>query len=124
MKHRHCIEMHEKQECIPVGCIPSAAVVVLWRGGVCLRGVCPGEVSAQWGCLPGGCLPGGGVGLGVSVWGVCPGGYLPRRVVSAQEGCELPPPPHCGQNDRCLRKHYLSATTGAVQCITGLSSNG
>ena len=49
-----------KQECIPVGCVPSAAVAVCWGG------------------LPGGrCLPGG-----VSAWvvcmsaqrGVCPGG--------------------------------------------------
>ena len=42
----------ERQECIPVGCVPSAAVAVsLGRGGVCLGG----WVSA-WG---GGCLPGG-----------------------------------------------------------------
>ena len=33
----------KKQECIPVGCVHSAAVVVYF-----------GEVSAQWGCLPGG----------------------------------------------------------------------
>ena len=49
-----------KQECIPVGCVPSAAVAVsrevVSAGG---RGVCLG------GCLPRGCLPGGGV---------CPGG--------------------------------------------------
>ena len=35
-----------KQECIPVGCVPSAAMAVL--GGVCLGGVCLGE------CLSGG----------------------------------------------------------------------
>ena len=40
----------EEQECIPVGCVPSAAVAV--PGGVCLPG---------GGCLPArGCLPGRG----------------------------------------------------------------
>ena len=38
-----------KQECIPVGCVPSAAVAggqedVSAREGVCVRGVCPGGV--------------------------------------------------------------------------------
>ena len=42
------------QKCIPVGCVPSAAVAV---GG-----------GGAWGCLPGGCLPGG----------YLPGGWLPR----------------------------------------------
>ena len=58
-----------EQECIPVGCVPSAAVAVSGaegvfpgvsaQGGVCLRGgVFPvglsalGGVSAQWVCLP------------------------------------------------------------------------
>ena len=54
-----------KQECIPVGCVPSAAVAVFLgvsaQGSVfCLRGVCPGgclprSVSAQWGVCLGGC---------------------------------------------------------------------
>ena len=67
------------QECIPVGCVPSAAVAVC-LGGCLLPGVClPGLVS--W-CLPlGVCLPGvgsswclpGGVFLGVSSW-CLPGG--------------------------------------------------
>ena len=35
-----------KQECIPVGCVPSAAVAVCW--GVSGRG----RVSAQRGCVP------------------------------------------------------------------------
>ena len=50
----------EKQECIPVGCVPSAVVAVLgW--GVCLGRRClplgdsAWEVST-WGCLPGGVL--------------------------------------------------------------------
>ena len=46
-----------KQEWIPVGCVPSAAVAVCWGVG----GVCPGE---------GVCLPNRGVG-------VCPGGSTP-----------------------------------------------
>ena len=48
----------KKQECIPVGCVPSAAVAILW-GGLCL----PGRVSASGvfaqGCLPRGYLPKG-----------------------------------------------------------------
>ena len=48
-----------KQECIPVGCVPSTAVAV--SGGICPRG----GVSAQ-GCLP---------------EGVCPVGCLPRGCV-------------------------------------------
>ena len=46
-----------KQECIPVGCIPSATVAVCWGGGVA-----PGVVSGPRGFLlqgvppPGGCL--------------------------------------------------------------------
>ena len=35
----------QKQECIPVGCVPSAAVAVL------------GEGSAKGGVCPGGCTP-------------------------------------------------------------------
>ena len=76
-----------KKQCIPVGCVPSAAVPICWaagwvylgggsaqgrcqsRGGICLG------VSA-WGCLPRGCL---------SREGVCPGGSLPGAV-SAQGG--------------------------------------
>ena len=61
--------MHKKQECIPVGCVPSAAVAVCrrcLRGEVSAGGVCPEGVSAQRGCLPrGGVCPAGGV---------CPGG--------------------------------------------------
>ena len=67
-----------KQECIPVGCIPSAAVAI-WGGGCLSRwSVCPGGVSAQGGCLP----------RGVSA----------RGCVSAQGD----KPPHCEQNDRQL----------------------
>ena len=60
-----------EQECIPVGCVPSAAVAVSGgggvfpgvsaQGGVCLRGGLPSGIV----CLEGGgCLPNGGVCLG------------------------------------------------------------
>ena len=61
-------QVYSRQECIPVGCVPSAAVTISGR-----EGVCPGE-----------CLPGEGVsaqGRGVCRGGVCPGG------VSVQGGC-------------------------------------
>ena len=90
-----------KQECIPVGYVPFAAVAVCWgRGGVvcpgreCLpaRGVfaCQGgDVCLPEGCLPRGCLP--------------PGGCLPARV-----GVHL-----LLLTDRHPWKHNLSATTVA-----------
>ena len=66
-----------KQECISVGCVPSAAVAVcpgggVSPGGVSAQGGLPGGVSAQGECLPrgvsaqGGCLP----REGVSAWGL------------------------------------------------------
>ena len=63
-------EILQRQDCIPVGCVPPACWPhpnMHWAGWV----------SAQEGCLPRGCLPGGVV---------CPGG-LP-----AQEGWQTPPP--------------------------------
>ena len=74
--------IYSQQECIPVGCEPSAAVTFLGR---CL----PGEMSAQVGvCLLGGCLPIGRVSaLGVSAEEVVSsqgrstqGGCLPKGV--------------------------------------------
>ena len=60
-------EFHSRQECIPVGCVLSAAVAILGLG-----------------CLPRGCLQRGGVclrGVGVFDWGmsVCQG-VLPGGV--------------------------------------------
>ena len=74
-----------KQEYIPVGYVPSAAVAILAGGVSALGGVSAREVSAQ--------------GRGVCLWGICPG-----------LGVSVP---HCGQNNRRLWKHYLSATTVA-----------
>ena len=59
-----------KQECIPVGCVPSAVVAVCWGGGL------PG----------GGCLPGGG--------GVCLGGAYLGGCITAFTEADTPP----GQN--------------------------
>ena len=53
----HRIDHIFQQECIPVGCVPSAAVAVCWGGGL-PRGVRPGGIcprggggSAQGWCL-------------------------------------------------------------------------
>ena len=86
--HFHAVfgKSYDKQECIPVGCVPSAAVAVWGRGG-CLvgGGVWSRGVSARGGVCSGGCLVLGGVsGLGVSrpmgvcllQGGVCSGGCL------------------------------------------------
>ena len=85
-------------ECIPVGCVQSAAVAA--RGvypSMHWAGVCVSQHALGKGCLPGGvcpgvgCLPGGRLPGGVSAWGV-----------SATP---------CEQNDRCLCKHNLATTT-------------
>ena len=39
------------EECIPVGCVPSAAVAICWRG-VCQGGCLPREGVSACGCLP------------------------------------------------------------------------
>ena len=93
------LNVNLQQDCIPVGCVQSAAVAVGRGGrvsarrgirGVCLPmgvsahggclpmgGVCPWGVSAQGkGCLPGGCLSRGLFAQGVSPWGCLPGGCL------------------------------------------------
>ena len=70
-----------KQECIPVGCVPSAAMAVF--GGVSL----PRGVSARGGvCSRGGCLLLGVVSAPGRIWS---GGSAPRGV-SALGGCGIP----------------------------------
>ena len=54
------LNINKKQECIPVGCVSSAAVTVTGGGWA---GVCLGRY------LPGGCLP----------RGICPEGGLSRK---------------------------------------------
>ena len=53
-------DLIKKQECIPVGCLPSAAVVVSREGGVCPEECLPTKVSAR--------------GVSVRGWCVCLGG--------------------------------------------------
>ena len=83
-----------KQECIPVRCVPYAAVTVL--GGVSAQGVyLPRGVSAQEGvCLPICCLPRGSF---------CHGGCLSGGGVCLR-GCVCPgmcTPSPCGQTHTC-----------------------
>ena len=104
-----------QQECIPVGCVPPAAVAVGGGGvppswGISLRGV--GVPPSQRGVsLPGGCLLPGGVlpagecllpgGLPARVGGVLPSrGGLPARGVSLPGGVSLMGDPPCEQNDK------------------------
>ena len=63
------IDFYLTQECIPVECVPSAAVAA-WGGGdgVCPEGYLRGE-GLQRGVCMGGCLH-GVVCMGVSAWGV------------------------------------------------------
>ena len=68
----------KKQECIPVGCVPSTAVAVSGVGGVCLEGSCLPRVGV---CPKGWSLPRGGV---------CPKGWSLPRGLSAG-GCTPPP---------------------------------
>ena len=94
---------NRKQECIPVGCVPSAAVAVCWRmylvpGGVNGLGVpCPrgctwsGRVYLVRGCVPG---PGGCTWSWGCTWS---GGHLPRY------------PTPCGQTHMC--KNITFATS-------------
>ena len=84
-------QVYCRQECIPVGCVPSAAVTI--SGGVC-PGVSSQGVSAQdRGVCLGGCLPGGVSAKGGSAWGGL-------QHTHTRE-----------QNHRRLWKHKLAATT-------------
>ena len=116
-------------KCIPVGCVPSAAVAIL-RGvsayGGCLprecvypEGVSCWGLSARWvsagGCLLGWCLPRKGVCRGGCLGGclgvcVCPWGCLCRWVYIPRTQRQTLPLLWTEFLTR-LWKHYLSATT-------------
>ena len=78
----------QRQECIPVGCVPPASVAIsgggVSVGGRCLskgglpRVVCLGDVPKGGVCLGDGCL-----GEVSAQGGVCPEGCLPREGISA-----------------------------------------
>ena len=82
----------DKQECLPVGCVPSVSVAIFVERGVLLRWCLPRRrcVSPR-GCLPrrGVCLPRGFLPrVGVSVQGMC----LPRGCFCPEvKGCTPPP---------------------------------
>ena len=86
-----------KQECIPVRCVPAA----LYR----TRGLCPGRVSVQGDLCPRGGLCPGGVsvqgglcpGRSLSKVGLCPGGGSSHGGGGSVQG---DPFPH-GQTDAC-----------------------
>ena len=108
------------QECIPVGCVPPAAVAVrggcLPRRGICPEGCLPRRVSAS-GYLPkGGCLPRWCLPRGVSVqWGVCLGvcvsQYALDRGVFAPMHAGIHTPSVNRMTDRSLWKYYLATTS-------------
>ena len=53
--NRQSASHNKTQECIPIGCVPSTAVVIscvcVGGGGVCL-GVSAHGMGSAWGCLP------------------------------------------------------------------------
>ena len=59
-KHNGCSKKNSKQECIPVGCVPSAAVADCWGECLPMKGVYP-----RW------CLPRRSAWAGVSAQGEC-----------------------------------------------------
>ena len=95
------------QECIPVGCVLSAASAVSVGGcvlptGVCFLGVCAsggcasqGDVCFLGGCLPGCVLPGGCASGGCASQG---GVHFPGGV-PGPGALQVPPP--CEQTDTC-----------------------
>ena len=106
-------ELIWKQECIPVGCVPSAAVTV--GGGVCFPG---GVLSDRAVCFLGVYFLGEGVCFPGVLSGGCAsragGGCLPLGYVytSMHWGRHTTPPPHV---DRILEtrlwKYYPVATS-------------
>ena len=116
-----------KQECIPVGCIPSTAVAVSPATHASLCHACPCHVHP----LP--CMPPLPCMLPLShmphfamhtqLHHMCPPLFHTHPLATHAPFtmhppfAMYPPLPHMappGQNDRCLWKHYLSATTVAV----------
>ena len=96
--------------CSQGGSVPGGCL--LW-GGVCSRGWCllqrgsaPKGVSAPGGCLlPGVSTPGGYL---------LPGGCLLQGSALgwvSQHALRQTPPVPCGQNHRCLEKHYLGPSS-------------
>ena len=73
----------QKPECIPLGCAPSAAVVICWQGVStrrCLSRECLPGVGLPRRCLPRGMSPQGLFAQGVSAQGgICPGVGLLRE---------------------------------------------
>ena len=90
-KFYEACDNNNKQECIPVGCVPAARRPypgVCFLGGVylpvgctCPGGTCLGGVYLPRGYLPGGSVPARGVYLpgGTSGGCACPGGGVPGR---------------------------------------------
>ena len=85
-----------QQECIPVGCVPFAAVAVS-RGGVCSVGCLLMGVSASGGCLlmegvcsGGVCSWGVSASRGVSRGDICSQGVCLFRGMSAPRGVSAP----------------------------------
>ena len=79
-----------KQECIPVGCLPPASMIISTWG--CL---CPGGVSREGGCTPPAQLHAGiHIPYPIAYWDT--------------------PPPVGRMNDTRLWKHYLPATIVAL----------
>ena len=90
------------QECIPVGCVPSAAVAVSPGGGVCSQGDRLGGCLLWGGVCSQGCLPpGGSAPGGVSAPGFCSRGGIPA--------CTEADPLPCGQIHAC--KNITFATS-------------
>ena len=109
----------KEQDCIPVGCVPSACYPYLPActvpGGVCSwGGLLMGWMSAPKGivCSHVGGVPGPGP-RGMSAPGRCLlwGRFAPRGPASVPGGC-IPAyngaDPPCEQNDRQMQKNYLA----------------
>ena len=90
-----------KQECIPVGCVPSATAAVCW-GVPAPGGACSWGVPAPGGCLLQGVPARGCLLLG----GACCWGCLLLGVVSQHALRQTPPP---RQTDRCKNITFASS---------------